>query len=413
MKRTIREKRSIIIGFIFYWILLIGLVLFLSLYIVNSLYQIEDKKKETRSIYNEIVDKKLHWLNYSEFKSMNKSMMKWDKYTLVLNNITKDFYDSYLVNKKDKSFDEFIKKKTKEMNNSHSIQVIAENEKQIVNILPVYSEKNIDIWEEHLTDFKFINYIESIIDTFNLNTNASIWIWNIEILKDYMISGWSKESNDTNIYSIPLSLNLSWTKKNIIDFLYFIENVWNIKIDKNTIIINKNNGFLSTNWFSKVLSWDRYTTNYNIFEHQIIDIKDITFPKYLDDSYKIRKNRSFIDFIKKTQWNEKYEINVSLRFYVKWLPKARIISTINNIILNYKLIYWYINTNIWKWLVKWTKLLRMKKEQNLLKNLNKKTKLINKNAKNSIDLEKTYNDALNIDQLIKPLCDKYRWICKY
>jgi hypothetical protein len=50
----------------------------------------------------------------------------------------------------------------------------------------------------------------------------------------------------------------------------------------------------------------------------------------------------------------------------------------------------------------------MKKEQNLLKNLNKKTKLINKNAKNSIDLEKTYNDALNIDQLIKPLCDKYR-----
>jgi hypothetical protein len=87
-----------------------------------------------------------------------------------LKNITKEFYDNHLKNIDNESFDEFIKEKTNELNSEENIKLIKDNKEQIINILPTYSESNIKLTDEQLSDYKFINYVESIIESFNLTT---------------------------------------------------------------------------------------------------------------------------------------------------------------------------------------------------------------------------------------------------
>ncbi len=412
MKKSAREKNSIIIWFVFYFVLLFGVILFFSISTVESLNEIEEKKVLTKDIYNDIVEIESKWLSYNEFKSITDSAEASDEYKVVLKNMTKSFYEEHLMNKNEATFKKFIEKKTKEIKSPENEKLISENEKQIVNILPTYSENNINIWEKSLTDFEFINYIESIIDSFNLSSKASLGIWNVQILDEYVISTWVWNSMDSNIYSIPLSLNLEWTKKNIINFLYFIEKVWTIKTLNNEIIINEDSAFLSTNGFVKVLSGDKYTVDYNIFEHQIIDINNISMPEYLDSSYLSRNETKFIDFIKGSQWNDHFEIKVNLLFYVKWLPKYRVVDSINKITLNFKLLYWYVNKTISSWKVKWIELIKLKKYQNLLKNVNLRVVWIWKELKSNKNLELIYKKALNVNEIITPLCDKYSKICK-
>ena len=412
MKRTASEKNSIIIWFIFYFILLTWLILFFFISIVGSLNKIEEKKDDTKKIYSEIKRIEVNGLSYDEFKKIVWVTSWSDEYKAVLKNMTEEFYEKHLMNKTEKSFDEFIKNKTKEIKSPKNEKLILENEKQIVNILPTYSENNISIWENTLTDFEFINYVESILDTFNLTTKSPIWIRNIRILEDYVVSTWGWNSMDSNIYSIPLSINLVWTKKNIIDFLYFIENVWNIKTKDNEIIIDDNSEFLSNNWFKRVLSWEKYSSDYNIFEHQIIDISSITLNKYLDTLYISRNDKNFIDFIKETQWNDLFEVKVNLNFYVKWLPKYRVIDSIDKIIWNYKLLNTYVNKSIWKWDVKGAELLKLKKYKSLLKNIWTRVVKLSKDLRSNKNLVDIYNSALSINENIKPLCDKYIGVCK-
>jgi len=412
MKKSAREKNSIIIWFVFYFVLLFGVILFFSISTVESLNQIEEKKVLTKEFYNDIVEIESKWLSYNEFKSITASAKGSDEYKVVLKNMTKNFYEEHLMNKNEATFKKFIEKKTKEIKSPKNEKLISENEKQIVNILPTYSENNINIWEKSLTDFEFINYIESIIDSFNLNTKASLGIWNVQILDEYVVSTWVWNSMDSNIYSIPLSLNLEWTKKNIINFLYFIEKVWTIKTLNNEIKINKDSKFLSTNGFAKVLSGDKYTVDYNIFEHQIIDISNISMPKYLDSSYLSRNETKFVDFIKESQWNDHFEIKVNLLFYVKWLPKYRVVDSINRITSNFKLLYWYVNSTISNWKVKWVELIKLKKYQNLLKNVNLRVVWIWKELRSNKNLELIYKKALNVNEIITPLCAKYSKICK-
>ncbi len=413
MKRSAREKNSIVIWFLFYFILLFGLILFFSIYIRSSLDLIKEKKVETSNIYKDIVSIETKWLTYDQFLEIANSSESKDKYSVILKNMSENFYSNHLINKNEKSFSDFIKMKTKEIKSTENLKLISNNEKQIINILPTYSQKNITITDKkNLTDFEFINYIESIIDTFNLTSKAQIGIWKIEILEDYVVSTKDWKANDSNIYAIPLHLNITWTKRNIIDFLYFIENVWKIETNNNKIIIKNESDFLSRNWFKKVLSWDKYSNTYNIFEHQIVDINNISFPKYLDDSYIGRKDQWYIDFIKNWQWNELYEIKVNLLFYVKWLPKGEVLDYINNILNNFKALNWYVNKTIWNWNVKWVELIKLKKYKNLLKNLNKKVGLISKDLRSNKDLETIYKSTVKINEIIEPLCDKYEWVCK-
>lgn len=407
MKKNLRQKNSIIIWFIFYIILLLSITLFIILSLMPSVNDIETKKEDTRDLYEKLVNVKKKWINYNTFKKLTILKRNSKEYKNILSNLTEDFYINNLSNTWSISFNDFINNKTKEFSNDENTKIIAENDKQIFNILPTYSDKNINIWENILTDFEFINYIESIIFSFNLTNNDSIGIWNVVILDDYVNSLKDWGTYDSNIYEIPLNLNLNWRKKDIIDFLYFIEKVWTIKVNNNKMVVNTDSAFLSINDFPKVLVWDKYSSDYKIFEKQIIDINNITFNWYLDTSYKVRDNQNFIDFVKEKEWNDKFDIKVNLAFYVKWFPKYKVLNYINNIINNFKNLNKYINSTLSTWKVKWSRLNILRKKQELLKNLNKRVINLNKGVKQEKGIESIYLKAIEINNVIQPLCEEY------
>lgn len=412
MKRSIREKNSIVISLLFYLILVVWLILFFLLNTLSDIKEIWDKKIKTENIFKDTINIEKNWLNYQEFKSMTNNNTLKGKWKEILNSISKDFYDENFKNTTGKWFDYFIKSKINDLNSEKNSNLIKENEKQIISILPTYSEWNINIWNKNLSNFEFINYIESIIESFNLNADWSYGIWKVIMLKDYDIWNSKSESLDSNIYYIPISMNVSWTKSDILDFLYFIENVWTIKVDNNKILINNDSTQLDNDWFKKILAWDKYSENYNIFEHQIIDISNIKMPEYIDSSYSSRWDEKLVDFIKGNQWNEKYDIKVNLRFYIKWQAKYIVLNFINWVLNNYKAVNSKINTTISKWKIKWIELLNLKKDQNLLKNLNIKIIALNKALRSGKNLENTYKSAIAISDLIAPICKKLEWTCK-
>ena len=410
MKRTTREKNTIIITFIFYFILILGVIWIILFNTIWKISEVEAKKIDTQKLYEELSKIKKEWINFNEFKNISTDN-ETDK--VILSNITSDFYNKYLKNNWSTDFDTFINKKKKELNSEENIKLIEKNKSQIINILPTYSENNINIWWDKLSDFKFVNYIESIVDSFNLSIWWSIGIWNVVLLDEYAVSSNWWDSLESSIFYIPLNITVKGTKSNIIDFLYFIEHVWNIEINNNKInVVRDYKNFLSVNWFPKILSWDKYIKDYNIFENQITDISKISIPEYIDWSYISRGDKDFVDFIKKTQWNDEFEVKVNLNFYVKWQPKYEILKFIKSVTNNFKLLNSKVNQLISWNKVKWAKLIDLKKKQNLLKNLNTKVVNINKELRKQKDLEQIYKNAIEINKFIEPLCNDLKWVCK-
>lgn len=403
MERQKREINIIMIHFGFYFVLTIGLIVYLSTSIFPQILSLEETKKSTKELYNNLTRIEKSWLTFDEFKSLNSTWNKNVVISEILNSITNDFYTTNLVNTKESNYTKFLEKKVIDLNNSDNQKLVEEKINKISKVLPPYTDNSFEFSPFTLTDYKFVNYVESIIESFNLNSSSSIWIAKISLLDDYAISTWKSDSLQSNIYYIPLNLVLKWTKSSVIEFLFFIENVGNINIDKNNININNNYWFLSKNWIKKILEWDRLTSDYNIFEHQIVDIDKIVFNDYIDSSYISRWDTSFRDFIIKTQWKDQIEINVNLLFYVKWQPTYKLLEKINAILDIYN------NTNLLidKWLsnpkTEWVELVNLKKYKATIKQFSDETNNMRKSLIKKENMEEIYIRAVKIEEIITPI----------
>ena len=105
------------------------------------------------------------------------------------------------------------------------------------------------------------------------------------------------------------------------------------------------------------------------------DIKSIKIPWYIDESNKYRK-WSFTDYIKWTQWNDIIKIDVELLFYVKWYPHYKLEQLIIDILDQYDF---------------------------LVKDINKKLKVINNNNYNLSKYKKINNYLKWISNDIKSI----------
>lgn len=337
MKRSKRQESSIIIYFSFYFILLLGLIIFSFSVLYPKITVIENKKETTKTVFNELNTVSSKWINYWEFNSMKSAWALNSYQKELLNSVDVNFYTENLENNTDKPYLAFIEEKLQELNNPIEKEKFKKKENQIINLLPPYSESEVNGANNLLSDFKFINYIENLLATFSLEYTNEIGISEIHLVEDFS-EKWKKSSLDTDIYYIPLSLSLEGTKYNIINFLYFIEYVWNIKIEENELNIhNQNNDNFLYRRVKILLKNDQpnsnnnsssYIENYNIFENQLIDIQDIEFGEYLDESKEptILDTQSIASRVKETQANEKMSIEVSLHFYVKWVQNIKIID---------------------------------------------------------------------------------------
>lgn len=331
-KRTKREESMIVLWNVFFWLLTIWLIVWIFTYILPNYNEINTIKTQAFEEKQKLETYKKEWIPFSKLKDYSeKAEIFWENLALknqvswILSEMTDELYNKTLKNTKEADYQTFIKKKLdsyKEDKNSEEILDMTSK------ILPLYDKS---IWEKgQITEFEFINYVESIIATFNLRYKNSIWINNLSYLEEYKLTN-SDNSFDKWISQIPIELDIVWNKSSILDFLYFIENVWKVELSESgEIIINVPENNELFNFRNKKLEKDRYKEieNYNIFDNQIIDVESIEFKDSIDWKYSsptITENgNEFLKYIKETQEKERFEVKMKINFYVKWLPKYKV-----------------------------------------------------------------------------------------
>ena len=401
MKRSKREENAIVVYFILYSVLFVALVLLFFIKTLPEIRLVEKSKVNTQELYNNIVRIEKSWLELEEFKSLTD---KKNRVVIeILSNMSDTFYSDKLWNNTSDSYKTFLDNIKKDLNSAENKAIMDKKRSEIANMLPTYYEDSLDLWEDVLSDYKFINYLELLIESFNFESNSSIGISRVTLLEDFSVNKTAWNPLESNIFFIPLNLVLKWTKSSIIDFLFFIENVWNIEVLEDEILLSGNNSFLSKNWVPKIIEGDKFTYDYNIFEHQITDIQKISMSNYIDTSYIIRWEKDFKDFIIDTQWDEEFEINIDLMFYVKWQPIYVIEESILSILDKQVKTKWAILAKM-KTISQWSiNYIQLEKDLKTLSTYDKEISSIKKELIKKEHIEKIYSRVLRIDSVIDPI----------
>ena len=341
MKRSKRQESAIMIYFSFYFILLLALIVFSISSLYPKITEIEAEKETTKTTYDTLVSLKKDGISFGDFNTM-KSQASLNSYqNELLSAVDVNFYNESFDNTSNEDYLKYLENLKKELDNPVEQEKFKEKEDQIIKILPPYSEYDVNGENNLLSDFKFINYVENILATFGLDYKDEIWIKQLQILEEFS-NNWEISALDTNIYYIPLSFDLEGSKYNIINFLYYLENVWNVKIAENELTLHSQNedDFLYRGVKIMLKSDQKLSTikseydNYNIFENQLIDIQSISFGEYIDSWEGTSSNTitSLATRLKETQWDETIKINLELNFYVKWVQNIKIITHIKSYI---------------------------------------------------------------------------------
>ena len=210
-----------------------------------------------------------------------------------------------------------------------------------------------------------------------------------------------QQSLENNIFYIPLSLNLSWTKENIINFLKYIENVWNINITKTKDLNIINNDILLLGWKKIILKWDNFTESYNIYNNQAISIDKLEMKDYIDTYYWTRNDAiSLNDFVKFNEWRQKYEINISLKFYIKWIRNYKMEEMINKFLEIYKLTETIVSTNLKNPRNEAEARSKFNSINNYLKEISNDINMIKKNVRKKEDLENLLKKVLTYEKIL-------------
>ena len=345
MKRTKRQETSIILYFSFYLLLSIGLLSYYVFGLIPNVSEIETLKDTTNQTYNKHENIVKKWLWFEEFTTLAKSSDLNTYSKELVQSLDESFYTKYFENTSWVAYKNFIEDQNKKITQWQNYEDFLDKSQEISKILPIYTEVNMWNSSEYLSDFEFTHYIESILKTFNLEYSNEIWVSELVLVEEFSNSE-NKSKLDTNIFYVPVTLELEWVKSDILNFLYFIEHVGNTTIltDRITVEHQDDDKFLyrgtsqapgqkiildGANTFSR--------TQYNIFQNQFIDFESIEFNDFIDDERsRISQSQDLIKRIKDDQANDKYGVWVTLRFYVKWVQNLKIINQLNDYLAYYQ-----------------------------------------------------------------------------
>ncbi len=319
------------------WFTLFSLWVFWSYYSYWEFSRIQEKKDLLLALSEDIGDLEKEWMLLNEFKSNWKKVAKEEKNLLsIIEVLDEEFFKNHFSNDTDSMYADFIDKKIKQVQEKESSEEYAKLEEISSTVLPSYIDSTIDIdWEEAFSELHFINYVERIMQTFNLEYTGDLWIGDILPIEEKGTTlNKNKNSKKTEslvnrIFYIPLSFTVSWSKWSIMDFIYFIENVWRVESSEGMLKVVESDFFEKSEDFSRssrtILEWDIAKTWYNIFLNQIADIENIVFEEYVYEKRNGDEAGEFLKNIRKVpQGLEKYEIDITLNFYVKGLSEYKI-----------------------------------------------------------------------------------------
>lgn len=306
-------KRRLISSLIINSIVLIIVSILIYLQI-DPINEIGAKKEETNILLNEYNKNISYWITFADFNNKKSALTDIDSYKKnILDILDIWFYNKFFINTWTDSYENFLLNLWKSINEKIWSKEFKDKQKLLSTILPIYSNSALMDWT--ITDSTFINNIETLIDKFNLSTSDSITVSDIIAVEDLNTKKNRKSLLDSEIYYFKLPLKLTWTKKDVIDFIHYVENVWSIQISGNDINLYKD-------------SSDNY-------EWQVAEIESIKIWSYLDSDKSTINKWSFTDFIKNNQWNEKLDIEIVLNFYVKWLASYKVQDYVNLLNKNY------------------------------------------------------------------------------
>ncbi len=328
--------------------LIISIFITIVLCIVLWVYTYPELKSVS-NIKNELLGKISEYDTYAQ---------KWITDVTTFDNLVKDpalkkllvseewktFFTSQFNNDTSSSYDAFLTEKQKYIDDVKKSWVVDERNNQISKVLPSYTE-----WYEvegNMTDLAFVNYVESLLRTFQLRTTSQIWIENLVPVDQ------TETNVSTQIFYIPLKLDLVGRKADIVEFLYFLQNVWLVwSIDE------KNNNslvFYKDNLVNRTIAGQRRTINYNIYENKLVDIESVEFNSYVDNSASPRPSSQlspewFLTFVKNgSEKNDEYSVIVDLKFYVKGLPTYKIEVFVESVIKKYREMTAQVETILWQ-----------------------------------------------------------------
>lgn len=243
----------------------------------------------------------------------------------------KEFFLAQFKNSGAQNYETFLDEKERHITAIKKSGVIDKRNEQIAKVIPSYTEWVSVEW--NMTDLGFVNYVESLLRAFQLKTTSKIGI-------EWVIPVDNEDINiQTQIFYIPLKLDLIGRKADIVEFLYFLQNVGTVK----SVDSENNNSlvFYKDNIVNKAIPGQTKTLNYNIYENKLVDIESIELTSYVDTSTIPRPATQlspqwFVTFLKNgSEKNDEYSVNVNLKFYVKGLPTYKIEVFVESVVQKY------------------------------------------------------------------------------
>ena len=331
-------KRTVVYTFTL-WLVLFSLWAGGFYYAYGEFSVIEEKKSDLIEKLEKIEWIATTWMTVWEFKASWTSLVKDDENLKnILTQLEKDFYESHFQNTGSSSYEEFIDKKIKDVEEKEQSDIQIAMEEISSTVLPAYTEEKLSLSDsDDFSELKLVNYIERIMQTFNLDYTWDIGVSDLLPLEADIDKN-KKQEKDTEqnedllenkIFYIPVSFTIEWSKASIIDFIYFVQNSGKVSSEETTLKVFYDDYFKKSednfrSW-DLVLEGDTNQKSYNIYQNQLIDFESITFNEYIYEAREWDKRWDFLANVRKSpQWLEKYEADVKLRFYVKWISDYKV-----------------------------------------------------------------------------------------
>ena len=386
-----KQQKSIIIALFFYSILTIGCIMVFIFFLYPGLKDIQNVKAETSSLYTQIQESQAKGIWFEVFSTQAIPIAATPYETQLVKNFDKNTYNEVFTHTGTTSYNEFLENKTQQLT-QQAVQKSPDHD-IVAQLLPIYG------WDVEdpatLSDFKFVNYVESILETFSLQYEGLIGIGNLHLVESFS-SAKNKNSLETSIFYIPLELQVTGSKGSILDFFHYIENSGKISLLEESIIPYSDSTL--TLWrLPIVLEWDAYTPGYNIYQNPIVDIASVSMKEYIDSSVYAREDQDFIDFIKQTRWNEVFSFDITLHFYVKGLPQYKIENKITGIIKDYQKIQSEVNAKRKQPQLTEVEKINLEKISDYLQSLASDIKALQANLKKQTRLQDMYTQAQDIE----------------
>ena len=333
-------KRTVLYSLILWW----ALFLVTAWWAYKSYWDysnITSEKWELLEKMKRLSGMEKHWLSFGEYKTAKKDYKDDRNLENIAWIIEKDFFEESFKNEWEEfqSFDEFIKNKEKNVDERlRSDEELAM--RAISNtVLPSFNIHDLDFNENNpFSELQFVNYVETIMQTFNLEYSWDIGIGDVLPIETEESKKSSnskdKQVNEEDllvdkIFYIPLSFSVVGNKASIIDFIYFVEKVWNVNIASENLEIYSDSYF--EKWDKNyrnadlVLDWAVKTSGYNPYLNQLIDVESIAFEKYIYEKRDGDVPLEFLSNIRKfPQGQEEFSAEVTLRFYVKGVSDYKV-----------------------------------------------------------------------------------------